>query len=86
MTLPSESTREAVYELALARLDEMSGHHPALVLYSEAKVLYQLIPFLQHLLDHALKHVRNVDKQFLLADEKEILEMAQLLADLDVTR
>lgn len=80
MTLHSELGPQAVYELALARLEEMAGHHPALVLYSEAKVLYEVIPFLQHLIGHALTHARDVGDEFLLADEKEVLKMAELLA------
>jgi hypothetical protein len=69
-----------IYETALKRLENMGDHHPAFVMYSEAKILYKLIPSIHALLAHALTHDRDVDNQFLLADEKEILAMAEILA------
>jgi len=37
-------------EYAIAKLEEMNNHHPSMVLFSEAKLLYKTLPILIQLL------------------------------------
>lgn len=46
-------TTDEVLGKAIHRLTEMNDHHPSMVLYSQAKVLYKLIPDIIDLLELA---------------------------------
>lgn len=60
-------TYEEMFDKAIAKLDAMNNHHPAMVLYSEAKFLYTLIPELIGVLE--LGKQFNIDK---LTHEEDI--------------
>lgn len=46
-------TTDEILGKAIHRLTEMGDHHPSMVLYSQAKVLYKLIPDIIDLLELA---------------------------------
>ena len=43
-------TYEEKFDLAITKLEKMNDHHPSMVLYSQAKFLYTLLPELIELL------------------------------------
>jgi hypothetical protein len=50
----SLSNREKI-QLAIEKLNAMTDHHPSMIFYSEAKVLYNAVPAIVSLLESTLE-------------------------------
>lgn len=60
-------TYEEKFDKAISKLSSMNNHHPAFVMYSEAKFLYKLLPEMIGILELAKQF--NLDK---LTHEEDI--------------
>lgn len=67
-------TYEEMFDEAIAKLTKMNDHHPAFVMYSEAKFLYTLLPELIGVLE--LGKQFNIDK---LTHEEDIEAHRELI-------
>jgi hypothetical protein len=72
-------------EYAIAKLEELNNHHPSMVLFSEAKMLYKTVPVLIQLLtlavanwddkwpeDFAETYVEWIELAKIINEEKEV--------------
>lgn len=57
--------------IAIEKLESMEEHHPSMVMYSEAKMLYKLVPILRRAMEEELETMNNC----------YILELAKVISE-----
>lgn len=60
-----------ILESAIKKLESMEEHHPSMVMYSEAKMLYKLIPTIRNAMEAELE----------TGQDSYILELARIIVE-----